>query len=267
LGRDGDYEHFTPTDHTLSVWGDHLQHGGPPSGLLARSLLRHDPHPGQAFSRITIDILGAIGLSENRVRTDILRPGKQISLLQAELGVQQPDGSFRVAARATGWRLAVADTVEAEHYPVEDMRPGPDGIKGTVGLSELGPLGKELGSKGFVGTLEHRAVGPSSGGRNRGWFRPLLPLVAGEETTDIEKFFTVLDIANGVGTRLPFGEWSFMNTDTTVHLYRAPIGEWVGIEAEMGSGPNGYGATVANLFDARGPVARSAQTVLIRRLG
>jgi hypothetical protein len=58
-----------------------------------------------------------------------------------------------------------------------------------------------------------------------------------------------------------------MNTDTTVHLYRQPVGDWTGIDARMVVGGGGYGMTGADLFDATGPVGRSAQTLLIRPLG
>ena len=267
LGRDGEHEHFAPTDNTVSVWGDELQHGGPPIGLLARSLLRHSPDPAQDFSRITVDILGAIGLGENRVHTTVLRPGRQISLIQSELSVRQDDGSFRPAARAQGWRLATAGTSDVEHYPVEALTPGPEALEGTIGFSGLGPLTGDWGTKGFVGTLESRIVPTDPQRGRRVWVRPLLPLVAGEEISDVEKFFTVLDVANGVGSRLAFGKWSFMNTDTTVHLYRQPVGDWTGIDARMVVGRGGYGMTGADLFDANGPVGRSAQTLLIRPLG
>jgi hypothetical protein len=264
LGRDGDHEHFTPTENTVSVWGDELQHGGPPIGLLTRALVRHEPDPTHEFSRITVDILGAIGLGENRVATTVLRPGRQICLVQAELSVRRDDGTFRPVARAQGWRLATDTTSAIEHYPAGSLAPGPQDLEGTIGFSGLGPLTGDWGTKGFVGTLEARMVPDDGGDGRRVWVRPLLPLVAGEETTDIEKFFTVLDVANGVGSRLEFGKWSFMNTDTTVHLYRQPVGDWTGIDARMAVGPGGYGMTGAELFDESGAVARSAQTLLIR---
>lgn len=266
LGRDGDHEYFTATEHTVSVWGDELQHGGPPIGLLARALLRHAPDPKHEFSRITVDILGAIGLGENRVETTVVRPGRQISLIQSELSVRQGDGSFRPAARAQGWRLATDETSPIEHYPDAPLTPGPDELDGTIGFSGLGPLTGDWGTKGFVGTLESRIVPENGQDGRRVWVRPLLPLVAGEQISDVEKFFTVLDVANGVGSRLEFGKWSFMNTDTTVHLYRQPVGNWTGIDARMAVGSGGYGLTGAELFDATGPVGRSAQTLLVRPL-
>lgn len=267
LGRDGDHEHFTPTENTVSVWGDELQHGGPPIGLLARALLRHSPDPAHHFSRITVDILGAIGLGENRVETTVLRPGRQISLIQSELSVRQSDGSFRPAARAQGWRLATAETSGIEDLPHTPLTPGPAELEGTIGFSGLGPLTGDWGTRGFVGTLESRMMPDTGRDGRQVWVRPLLPLVAGEAVSDAEKFFTVLDVANGVGSRLDFGKWTFMNTDTTVHLYRQPVGDWTGIDARMAVGPGGYGMTGADLFDASGPVARSAQTLLIRKLG
>lgn len=266
LGRDGDHEYFTATENTVSVWGDELQHGGPPIGLLARALLRHAPDRAHEITRITVDILGAIGLGENRVETTVLRPGRQISLIQSELSVRQSDGSFRVAARAQGWRLATEETSAIEHYALAQLTPGPAELEGTVGFSGLGPLTGDWGTKGFVGTLESRIVPETGQDGRRVWVRPLLPLVAGEQTSDTEKFFTVLDVANGVGSRLEFGTWSFMNTDTTVHLYRHPVGEWTGINARMVTGPRGYGMTGADLFDESGPVGRSAQTLMLRPL-
>ncbi|CAM3049248.1 thioesterase superfamily protein [Williamsia muralis] len=265
LGHDGEFDHFEPTEHTVSVWGADLQHGGPPTGLLTRALLRHEPDASHSFTRIAIDILGPVGMTENRVSTTVLRPGRQISLLASELSVKQPDGSFRIAARATGWRLATADTATVEHAVTPALTPLPDELEGTIGLAGVGPLdAADWGSVGFVGTLEHRLIDRAAHGPSRAWVRPTLPLVAGEETTDLEKFFTVLDVANGVGSRLAIGDWTFMNTDTTVHLHRAPVGDWTGISAEMAVGPNGYGATFADLYDTAGPVGRSAQTVLIR---
>ena len=46
------------TEATLSVWSPTMQHGGPPSALLKRSLLRCEPDPAQHFTRVTTEILG-----------------------------------------------------------------------------------------------------------------------------------------------------------------------------------------------------------------
>lgn len=56
-----------------------------------------------------------------------------------------------------------------------------------------------------------------------------------------------------------------MNTDTTVHFIRPPRGEWIGLDSDLAVGPEGYGATLADLYDADGFIGRSAQTVLMAK--
>lgn len=81
----------------------------------------------------------------------------------------------------------------------------------------------------------------------------------------LERLFAVADNANGVGTKASVRQWTFLNTDITVHLYRAPEGEWTGVRADAAYGPDGVGATIGTLFDHRGPVAGIQQAVLLRR--
>ncbi|GAB03752.1 hypothetical protein M2359_002705 [Gordonia amarae] len=255
------FEYFRPTQATQSVWSPALQHGGPPSGLMVRSLTRHSPDPTQHYTRITTDILGAIGFGINRVRTRVDRPGRQISMLSTDLEVQQPDGSYRLVGRTSAWRMRTADTTEAAHSPREPY-PHPDTVDAGPGV-RAHDAGVDWGSIGFLATVVSANLPSANGATDAYWIRPSLPLVAGEQTTDIESIFTVLDIANGVGTTLQPFEWSWMNTDTTVHLTHEPTGPWIGIDAEMTRGDAGYGATFADLFDVNGYLGRSAQTVLL----
>lgn len=260
--HDAGYEYFQPTEATQSVWASTMQHGGPPSGLMMRSLLRCDPSPAQRFTRVTTEILGPIGLGVNRLRTEVIRPGRQISLVGTDLEVAQADGSFRLAARSVGWRLRTADTAHVAHEP-EPLRPGPADLTPVTGVTESDDLGVDWGTVGFIGSIESAAIPGRVGDTPAVWVRPAIPLVGGEQITDLESIFTVIDIANGLGTRLRTDQWTWMNTDTTVHLTRTPRGPWVGIDADMVQGPEGFGATFADLYDAGGFIGRSAQTVLL----
>jgi hypothetical protein len=56
---------------------------------------------------------------------------------------------------------------------------------------------------------------------------------------------------------------SFINVDLTVHLHRMPTGEWICMDAVTLPEPNGIGMADTQLFDARGPIGRAAQTLLI----
>ncbi|KLL96131.1 thioesterase, partial [Rhodococcus sp. IITR03] len=43
---------FRPTEHTVSTWGPHLQHGAPPSALTPSAIERHRPCPDTRLSRL-----------------------------------------------------------------------------------------------------------------------------------------------------------------------------------------------------------------------
>lgn len=257
------YEYFQPTEATLSVWAPTMQHGGPPTGLSVRSLQRCEPDSAMRFTRVTTEILGVVGLGVNRVSARVTRPGRQISLVSAELEVAQPDGSFRSALRSVAWRLHTGDSTAIEDPRVPPLSPTPDQLSPTTGIVDAQDAGIDWGTVGFIGTLETARVPGRTGDTAARWLRPAIPLVEGEKTSDMEAFFTVVDVANGLGTRLHPEQWSWMNTDTTVHLIRDPVGGWAGVDSAMGVGPNGYGATFGDLYDVTGFVGRSAQTVLL----
>lgn len=262
-GRD----YFRPTEATLSVWAPTIQHGGPPAGLLMRALLRCAPDPDQHFTRVTTEILGPIGLGVNRVRARVLRPGRQITLICADLEVQQPDGGFRLAAQSIGWRMRTADSGPIERAPLPALAAGPDDVDSQIGVTADESLGVDWGTIGFIGTVRSARTEGRTGDTPAVWLRPAIDLVAGEQIADLESIFTVLDVANGLGTRLRPDEWSWMNTDTTVHLITKPRGPWLGIDADMATGAHGFGATFADLYDADGFIGRSAQTVLLNKQG
>lgn len=267
-GDDPSYEYFQPTPATVSVWSPALQHGGPPTGLLVRAMQGAvDSADGQAFSRVTMEILGAIGMNVNRVRTSVPRPGRQISQVSAELEERQADGSYRVVGRAVAWRLRTSDSSPIESLPQAPLPIAPTDLPTGIGFPKIDGVAVPWGVVGFIGTVEVSAQPGRNGENPAVWIRPLLPLVQGEETSALASAFTVIDVANGVGSRLDPLQWSWMNTDTTVHLVAQPRGEWIGLDSATASGADGYGASFADLYDAVGFLGRSAQTVLLNKNG
>jgi hypothetical protein len=75
----------------------------------------------------------------------------------------------------------------------------------------------------------------------------------------------VVDSANGVGAALNPDVFVFMNTDTAVHLHRLPNGSDFALRARGSIGPDGIGATTAELFDRQGFIGTVAQTLLVQR--
>ncbi|HNP16405.1 MAG TPA: thioesterase family protein, partial [Terrimesophilobacter sp.] len=100
---------FTATVHTQGAWNPHEQHMGPVSGILAHCLENFQPRDDLRMARISYDILGLIPDGEFEVVTTMLRPGRTIELVQAELV-----SGGRTAVRATAWRLQLSDTSAIE---------------------------------------------------------------------------------------------------------------------------------------------------------
>ncbi|MDF0530536.1 thioesterase family protein [Tsukamurella sp. 8F] len=254
------YEVFEPTRLTASVWADTMQHGAPPAALMVRALERACA-PGLQISRVTIELLGVVPITQSRVRAWVSRPGRAISLFTAEVECADRSGEFRPVARAHAWALSTSDTAAF----VRDVVPAlpADGDAPAPAFFEA------VREAGFLGACEWRFVPPAVEdgveGARHCWVRARVPLVAGEEPTDLVRVFSVIDAANGISARMDPTRVTWMNMDMTVHLHRAPrlSAGWVGIAADQQIGPEGLGATASEIYDADGHFARGSQTLLV----
>lgn len=258
-GDDAEGRVFLPTPLTASAWGPNMQHGGPVAALLTRSMEHLDPRPSTRITRVHVDILGPIPLDPVRVTARIDRPGRRVQLLGAVLETQDATGHWRSAARALSWQLAsqpTLDVVTRADPPV--TRPDPD-------TPEV-PL-PEAWRQGFVSALDLRLAGPvgAAGGPTVAWMALRVPLVGGEPTTPLQSVMAIADTANGVGARLDYRSWTYLNTDLSVILFDAPSGPWFGIEAETSVGGAGTAMSAAVLHQDAGPIGRITQTVLVER--
>ncbi|MFC7961489.1 thioesterase family protein [Rhodococcoides kroppenstedtii] len=255
--REG-YASVRATAFTTSVWAETMQHGAPPSALLARALEQCAPQEGSRLARVTMEILGPIPVGELDVRARVERPGRRVSMLSAELVADGPDGTARAVARATGWRIATSDTADVAHDVDAPLRPGPH-------ESESRWVFPEHWHGGFLDSLDFRGGEPATDdGPGSVWARPKHPVVLGESTSPIVRLFAVADIANGVAARLDPTRHTFLNTDLTVEVVRVPRGEWVGVQASTALSDDGVGLCSAVLHDEHGPVGRSFQTLEVR---
>jgi hypothetical protein len=204
--------------------------------------------PGMRIGRMTLDILGAIPVSEVRVRSRVDRPGNRICLLSAEMVAGRP------VARVSAWALATSDTADAatDRYPAL--------VEGEAAPLEL--AWKDAG--GYIDSVQWRPQSEDPTATVY-WMRPLVGLVDDEPTTGLQRLAMVVDSANGVGAAIDPDRFVFMNTDTAVHLHRLPTGEDFALRARGSIGPDGVGVTTADLFDRAGFVGTSAQTLLVQR--
>jgi hypothetical protein len=249
---------FASTEHTGGPWDPRLQHAGPPSALLTRAIEQHDgAWPGHIV-RISVDILGPIPVAELAVTTQVLRSGKSVELVQAELHSVAVTGGDRVAARATAWRVVDAQLDLPEHPEVgHAVPPFPDAAS---------PLPPGWGG-GYLAAMEWRQAGGiwAAPGAATVWGRMRYPLVADEQPTGLQRLLAIADSGNGVSYVLPFEEWLFINPDLTVHVAAEPHGEWICLDAATTVSERGFGLAASRLFDRERLVGRGAQSLYVSR--
>lgn len=247
--------HFTATIHTQGAWNPHEQHMAPVSGILAHSLERFQPRDDLRIARISFDILGLIPDGEFDIVTTMLRPGRTIELLQAEL-----ISGGRAAVRATAWRLQRSDTSAIVGIEDPPMSGPPESARALV---------LDMWPGGFIRSIEARALDSHAPGLGRAWVRSLHPLVSSRTFSDVARLIGLADTSNGIASRVEpgTGGYAFPNVDLQVHLYREPIGEWLGLQNSVTFGSDGIGLTSSIMCDLTGPFGRAEQILTLRALG
>ena len=251
-------ERFSASDHVISTWSPTMQNAAPVSALLVRALERCAPRDDTRLSRVVVDLLGPVPVTDQLwVRAHVERPGTTIELLNAQMLAPGPDGAPRPVANAIAWRFQKGDAAELFFTPTAPLRPvsegrprSPDDDANQTYIQSLDWL--------WLNDILNDVPGEC-------WVRPIVDLVKGESMTPLQRLFAVADIANGMGSRLSVTEWTFLNTDLTVHIHRVPEGEWIGVQAENHYGRDGVGVSRGMLFDEHGAVAAVQQAQLVRR--
>ena len=255
-----DGAHFVPTVLCRGPWSPDAQHGGPPAALLGRAVERFEDGDMMQVARLTVELLRPVPLAPLTVATRWARPGRRVQLVEATL---RADGAE--VARAVGLRIR---RVEPDLFAERDGElappPGPES-----GSASAPPWEGTLTTPAFHShAVEHRFVG---GGFDRpgpatDWVRLRVPLIEGEEVSPLSRVATAADFGNGISWVLSRLEgWGFINPDLTIYLHRLPAGEWVCLEAVSRVEPHGIGMAESRLWDQRGLIGRSLQSLLVDR--
>lgn len=241
---------YRSTVHAQGAWSTDEQHMAPVAALLTHALETCSPRTDVTLSRVAFDILGRIPAGDVEVTARVIRPGRTIELVEAEM-----TAAGRVVVRATAWRLAVSDTTAVAATDIAALA-GPETAE-PFDMAAIWP-------GGFIRSVEARMLGERAPGRSTVWLRSRVGVVDDEPTAAEAGLIGLIDTANGVAVRARPGDVLFPNTDLTVHLFRRPSGVWLGLQTEVSFGPDGLGLTSAVLHDLDGPFGRSAQTLTVR---
>ncbi len=262
--RDGDT--IVPTAASRGPWADDALHGGPTTALLAHLCETHrttdTADVAMQTSRLTVELLAPVPLAPLTPRLSIIREGRKIRLVQADL-----IAGDRLVATA---RLAQIRTAD---------RPLPTGTASLEGprlVPSAGPAKSIRSSPTYhpgqapmvryhSHATEHRFARGSwvDLGPSFDWVRLLVPVLPDVSISPLVRVAAAADFGNGVSAPLPFDSWLFINPDLTVHLHRMPQGEWVALDTHCYVEPNGVGQSNTELFDEVGRIGHGNQSLLL----
>ncbi len=203
------------------------------------------------IGRFTMEFWGPIPVAPIIARARVVRPGRSVVLAESELCDVARD---RTAATARAWLYpATGDGPPAEGKPL--------GHSPAKGADQQRP--PEWGS-GYIDAMDWRWISGavSEPGPGVVWMRPP-ELVEGETISPVQRLLACVDSASGASAALDIREWAFLNTELSVHVLRPPVGEWVCLDAVTTFGGGAVGLATSEVYDERGPVARSAQALLV----
>ena len=246
-----DGDRYVATEAALSPWSDQAMHGSPPTMLMAREIERFESEHEMLVTRLTVELLRPVGRTPLAVRSRLVRPGRKVQLVEASLW----SGEVEVA-RATGLRIRNA-AVEVPENRDALPHPEPESVPAQSLSWRPGPAYHLLGVE-----LRHPA-GTHTAGPGWAWFRLKLPLVPGEQPSGLLRVCAAADFPNGISFVVDPRRTSFINPDLTLHVFRPPVDEWVMVDARTWLEPHGTGVAEGALYDRRGRVGRSVQSLLV----
>jgi len=220
--------------------------------LLAREIERVPAEQPMFVTRMTVELLRAFGRVPVEVRSRIVRPGRKVQIVEASLW----NGEQEVG-RATALRMRTSDVAVPEE-PEEHPHQPPESLQTWSGTWRPGAEAYHL-----IGVESRAPADLGAPGPHFSWFRLRLPLIPGEEPSGLIRVCAAADFPNGISRVVDPRHISFINPDVTLYLHRHPVDEWVMVDARTWLEPNGVGVAEGALYDRRGRIGRSIQSLLV----
>ncbi|MFI5314481.1 MAG: thioesterase family protein [Myxococcota bacterium] len=257
-----DGDGFAPTELARGPWYPDTQHGSPMLALLARAVERVPAERPSQVTRLTVDLMRAAPMSRVRTRARIARSGSSVEVIEADL-----IAGDELCARASALRFRVTHVAVPETG--SERPPELPERAARFPWSEW----RGAGESSLEHVVEMRPVlgleSPTS------WLRLRLPLVAGEANSPLLRVAYVSDMTYSVPLLhmaardmrgMAARRFVAINPDTTLNLHRPASGEWICLDARATYDSCGAGTASARLFDERGPIGHSSQSLLVRGL-
>lgn len=241
-------ETFVPSGLTRGPWHHEHQHGGPPTALLT-GLLEAAAPSGFHVARLTAEFLRPVPLQPLTAALTPFVGGRSVQRAEATL---HHDGRTVLRIRALFIR----------HRALPLVGPPPAWPEPATAAPFVFPFFPW--DEGYHRAIECRIVaGTWPETPLCLWARPRCEVLEGEGATGAQRVVVLADAQSGFGPPADLEQFTFVNPDLTVVLGRPPVGDWVGFEVDAFSGDAGAGLAESRLWDDRGQVGRSIQTVVV----
>ena len=248
---DGDV--LVPTTMAKGPWGSTIS-GNFIGGVLAHAIEGTITDDDLQPARLTVDLLRPAAMAPVKSRTNVVRQGRRLVLVDAE--ISQDDV---VVARASALFLRQGEQPTGEvwtspitmpPFPAEPHDPG-----GAPML--IWAYGKDpdvAGASFDLTPWQHD-------GPKFVWLRDIKPLVDGVPLTAFTRAAMAGDVASSL-THYGTGGLHYINADFTLTLSRLPEGTDIGLAALTHSSHGGVGTGTAALFDRHGQIGSATATTL-----
>jgi hypothetical protein len=247
---DGDA--LVPTALARGPWGQSIS-GNFIGGVLAHAIERDEGDPELLPARLTVDLLRPAALEPLVIRCRVLRQGRRLKLVDAEVSQ-----SGVVVAKAGALLLRTGDQPPGRVWTAPDtMPPAPDADDESAEPMMLWAFGRESATAGCSMDLSPwQHDGPKFV-----WLRDRVPRVEGIPITPFTRAAMAGDVASSL-THFGTDGLQYINADYTLTLSRLPEGPDVGLAALTFSGHDGVATGTAALFDRRGQIGSATATTL-----
>ncbi len=258
-----DETHLQASELSRGPWDPRALHGGPVAALAARGLERAiadasgPDDPAFRPVRLTVELERPVGLDPLVVAAEVTRPGR--SVRTAELSLHDESGRRLVRATLVAIRARPEPLDLTEAVLPDDVPPAPpDGSTATPWVTHEGrAFHLDAVTHAFVAG-SFLELGPSID-----WIRLVVPVVAGEEPSPLQRVAAAADFGNGISAAVPHASHTFINPDITVTLLREAVGAAIGVAATTRVDDAGIGGTETVLWDERGRLGAAVQTLLV----
>lgn len=247
---DGDV--LTPQAMARSLWAEDQMHGVAASGALARGLEAELARIGRTdlrAARYSVDLFRPPLMAETTVEAQVLREGKRIVVIDAQL-LQAGEP----VARASATFLAPTQSPPGEVWATTE-HPEPPSV-------DVAPEGTEPHVPFFRSTGEWgQQFGDHQNAAPKATWQTALPIVAGGTPTPFQAVASVADATSMVSHWGTNGV-EFINTDITVNLSRLPHGVQLGLATIQRVETDGIAVGTVAIYDRAGVIGTASVSAL-----